>query len=86
LSFRDALTARIVHATLLDYLSHRGPEDGALLDLVRPKILQLITSKEGVNVAMLCLWLSPAKVSDDASCLRNINGSVVTILGLFFAG
>lgn len=59
---KSVVQSPIVHSVLLDYLGHVSPEDSSqMLDEARSHIKALTKSKEGVHVAMMCIWMGNPK-------------------------
>lgn len=57
------MQSRIVHSVLLDYLGYASPEESSqMLEQARNHIKALTQSKEGVHVAMMCVWMGNPKV------------------------
>lgn len=59
---KNVVESPIVHAVLLDYLGFAKPEDQSeMLELAKNHIKALTQSKDGVHIAMMCVWLSGPK-------------------------
>ncbi|KAK3917245.1 Pumilio-like protein 3 [Frankliniella fusca] len=59
---KNIVESPIVHAVLLDYLGFAKPEDQAeMLEQAKNHIKALTQSKDGVHIAMMCIWLSGPK-------------------------
>lgn len=59
---KSVVSSHIVHSVLLDFLGFANPEDSSeLLSLARKHVKALTQSKEGVHVAMMCVWMGTPK-------------------------
>ncbi|XP_034256850.1 pumilio homolog 3 [Thrips palmi] len=59
---KNVVESRIVHSVLLDYLGHASPEESSqMLEQARNHFKALTRSKEGIHVAMMCVWMGTSK-------------------------
>ena len=75
---KNIVESHIVHAVLLDYLSCANPNDIAeLLEEARKHMKALTLSKEGINVAMMCVWMGSTKARK--KILKDVKEGVLSL-------
>lgn len=61
----------IIHRVFLEFLQNCDQKQKAeIVDLLSEHLVHMVHTKDGANVAMQCIWFSPAKVFFKANKLK----------------